>query len=196
MFNGYSTTTTKSINYSISSTCIRHRSNSYDQQHFLFLVFFFVFFSFEELIQIVFILSPQILNQGKTIRVAKGNRLNNEQIRNVFNENKQIRIEIGNEDLQRGKIIVIENNQIEFFDCEQYEKQQKHNLTDNPFFKRDFLQSKGQMEISIRISPDFFLQGQTVSFAKEDPQMIAANFPYRRQSRPSLPINNDLNSLN
>jgi len=159
-------------------------------------VFFFVFFSFEELIQIVFILSPQILNQGKTIRVAKGNRLNNEQIRNVFNENKQIRIEIGNEDLQRGKIIVIENNQIEFFDCEQYEKQQKHNLTDNPFFKRDFLQSKGQMEISIRISPDFFLQGQTVSFAKEDPQMIAANFPYRRQSRPSLPINNDLNSLN
>lgn len=141
-------------------------------------------------------MSPQILNQGKTIRVAKGNRLNNEQIRNVFNENKQIRIEIGNEDLQRGKIIVIENNQIEFFDCEQYEKQQKHNLTDNPFFKRDFLQSKGQMEISIRISPDFFLQGQTVSFAKEDPQMIAANFPYRRQSRPSLPINNDLNSLN
>ena len=37
--------------------------------------------------------------------------------------------------------------------------------------------------MTIELPPEFFHLGQTVTFRKEDPQMIAANFPYRRSSK-------------
>ncbi len=53
------------------------------------------------------------------------------------------------------------------------------------------------MEITIELPPEFFDNGQTITFAKEDSELVAANFPYRRQSKPDSQITNQqLSSLN
>ena len=44
------------------------------------------------------------------------------------------------------------------------------------------------MEITIEIAPEIFYNGQTITFRKEDPETVIANFPYRRQSK--VDINN------
>ena len=46
------------------------------------------------------------------------------------------------------------------------------------------------MEITIELSPEFFLQGQTITILKEDSQAFAANSPYRRPSKADVPITN------
>jgi hypothetical protein len=46
------------------------------------------------------------------------------------------------------------------------------------------------MEITIELPPEFFNEGQTITFEKEDSQTAEANFPYHRQSKPDLQITN------
>ncbi len=42
------------------------------------------------------------------------------------------------------------------------------------------------MEVTIEIPPEILNDGQTITFRKEDAQVLAANFPYRRTSKPHL----------
>lgn len=46
------------------------------------------------------------------------------------------------------------------------------------------------MEITIELPPEFFLQGQTITITKEDPKVLQANFPYRRQSKTDVSTKN------
>ncbi len=47
------------------------------------------------------------------------------------------------------------------------------------------------MEITIELPPEFFHEGQTITFIKEDSQAIEAKFPYHRPSKPDLQLNNN-----
>jgi hypothetical protein len=42
------------------------------------------------------------------------------------------------------------------------------------------------MEITIEIPPEILLNGQTITFRREDPQLVAANFQYHRNSKPHI----------
>jgi len=39
------------------------------------------------------------------------------------------------------------------------------------------------MEITIEVPPEFFNDGQTITFRKEDPEALEANFAYHRQRK-------------
>ncbi len=46
------------------------------------------------------------------------------------------------------------------------------------------------MEITVEVPPEFFNDDEIITIRKEDPQALAANFPYRRQSKPGVELTN------
>lgn len=120
---------------------------------------------------------------------------------------KDIHIYIPEEAIQRGKTILIEKNNLLNTKTDDYQNKKTKHLNKNQFITRDHLQStsifkfylnkltffylfKDMIEVTIQLPPEFFLQGQTITINKEDPQVFAANSPYRRQSKPDVPVRN------
>ncbi|CAF1114472.1 unnamed protein product [Adineta steineri] len=177
----------------------------------------------EQLVQIIIEFPPECLNIGKSVIIEKSNSnegkqplgnfkdLYNEHQSNKSSEAKDIHIQIPKECIERGNMIVIHKEKVFSIKANDYLKQQSGHFINNQFAKRDHLQSKSivfllkyfikrdyriyldLMEMTIEIPPEFLLNGQTITFRKEDAQSVAANFPYRRHSKTDAPATNNNN---
>jgi hypothetical protein len=140
--------------------------------------------------QLVVELMPEMFNRGTTIAVEQRAKTNDSAV--DLSAKKFVHIGIAREDLQRGKIIAIEQTGPTSMRIEKDPTKLSQHLHENFFTRRDHLQSKGLMQIRIKVDPDFFLIGSVLSFKKEDLKSINEHFAYRRASKSPLADNHQV----
>ena len=97
-----------------------------------------------------------------------------------------VRIGISPEDLQRGKIFFIEQIDATSMKIDKDPTKVSHHLHENFFTRRDHLQSKGLMQIHLKVDPEFFLNANVLIVKKEDLKSLNEHFAYRRPSKVHL----------
>ncbi|CAF1406349.1 unnamed protein product [Rotaria sordida] len=152
------------------------------------------------LFELIIEFPAESLNGGKSVMIERiysneekklsGNfeDLYNIEHLNESAETKFIHIKVPQELIEGGKTIVINKNNISIKNSIDYYKEVAYHLGNNKFSKRDHLQSKNMMEMIIALPPELFCNDHKIIFRKEDSQIIAANFPYHRQSKHDIQL--------
>ncbi|CAF4751607.1 unnamed protein product, partial [Rotaria sp. Silwood1] len=148
-----------------------------------------------ELFELIIEFPAESLNDGKNVMIERINSNEEKKISGNFEdlyniehlnesaETKFVHIKVPQELIERGKTIVIHKNNIYIKNSIDYYKETAQHLGNNTFSKRDHLQSKKMMEMTIAVPSELFCNDHKIIFRKEDSQTMAANFPYHRQSK-------------
>ncbi|CAF1482937.1 unnamed protein product [Rotaria sordida] len=156
------------------------------------------------LIQLIIEFPGEILNAGKSVTIEKIDSNDDQLSGNIDDlyktENinksvgpKDIYIKVPKKFIERGKTVVVHKDDISITNSTDYHKNLSRRLISNKFAKRNSLQLKNMVEITIEVPPELFDDGQKITFRQENAQAVAGNFPYRRQSRQDIQVNvNDI----
>ncbi|CAF3983049.1 unnamed protein product [Rotaria sp. Silwood1] len=148
-----------------------------------------------QLFELIIEFPAESLNDGKSVMIERINSNEEKKISGNFEdlyniehlnesaETKFVHIKVPQELIERGKTIVIHKNNIYIKNSIDYYKETAQHLGNNTFSKRDHLQSKKMMEMTIAVPSELFCNDHKIIFRKEDSQTMAANFPYHRQSK-------------